>query len=71
MTRRRPGARLTSRPRPRTYVRWPEVCPPVVIGATRGSHVVVITRGFLLTTTARSPATSLRSPPAPPAYDST
>jgi hypothetical protein len=58
MTRRRPAARLTRQPRPRMHARWPEVCPPVVIGATRGSHVALITRGFLLTMTARGPATS-------------
>ena len=51
--RQGPGTRLTRRPRPRRHARWPEVCPPIVSGPTRGGHVPLITRGFLLTTTVR------------------
>ena len=62
MTPRRPRARLTRRPRPRTHVRWPEVCPPVGIGPARGCIVPRISRGSRLMTTARGPATSRRAP---------
>ena len=48
MTPRRPRARLT---RPRPHARGPEVCPLVVIGLTRRSHVALIPRRFPLTTT--------------------
>lgn len=46
MTPRRPRARLTRRPRPHSQARWPEVCPPVVIGLTRRSHVALIPADF-------------------------
>ena len=54
MTRRRLRARPTYRSRPRPHARWPEVCPPVVIGPARACIVPGIRCGFLLTTTVRT-----------------
>jgi hypothetical protein len=62
MTPRRPHARMARRPQPRTQARWPEVCPPVVIGPMHGCIVSRISRESHLMTTARGPATSRRAP---------
>ena len=53
MTPRSQRDRPPARVRQRAHARSPEVCPPLVIGPTRGCHVPLIARGSLLTSTLR------------------